>query len=43
MEQLGRIPLRKTDNGQVLVRDVASIERRKTMPGQYDRYNMKRQ
>ena len=42
MEQLGRIPLRKTDNGQVLVRDVASIERG-TMPGQYDRYNMKRQ
>ncbi len=34
MEQLGRIPLRKTDNGQVLVRDVASIERG-TMPGQY--------
>jgi multidrug efflux pump subunit AcrB len=42
MEQLGRIPLRKTDNGQVLVRDVASIEPG-TMPGQYDRYNMKRQ
>jgi multidrug efflux pump subunit AcrB len=42
MEQLGRIPLRKTDNGPVLVRDVASIERG-TMPGQYDRYNMKRQ
>jgi multidrug efflux pump subunit AcrB len=42
IEQLGRIPLRKTDNGQVLVRDVAAIERG-TMPGQYDRYNMKRQ
>lgn len=42
MEQLGRIPILKTENGQVLVRDVASIERG-TMPGQYDRYNMKRQ
>ncbi|MBX3420592.1 MAG: efflux RND transporter permease subunit [Pirellulaceae bacterium] len=42
IEQLGRIPLRKTDNGQILVRDVATIERG-TMPGQYDRYNMKRQ
>lgn len=42
MEQLGRIPLRSTEDGQVLVRDVASIERG-TMPGQYDRYNMKRQ
>jgi multidrug efflux pump subunit AcrB len=41
MEQLGRIPLLKTNNGQVLVRDVASLERG-TMPGQYDRYNMKR-
>jgi len=42
MEQLGRIPLRQTESGQVLVRDVAAIERG-TMPGQYDRYNMKRQ
>ncbi|MCC6508222.1 MAG: efflux RND transporter permease subunit, partial [Pirellulaceae bacterium] len=42
MEQLGRIPLRSTDEGQVLIRDVASLER-STMPGQYDRYNMKRQ
>ena len=42
MDQLGRIPLRKTDAGQVLVRDVATLERG-TMPGQYDRYNMKRQ
>jgi multidrug efflux pump subunit AcrB len=42
IEQLGRIPLRKTETGQVLVRDVAAIERG-TMPGQYDRYNMKRQ
>lgn len=40
--QLGRIPLRKTDEGQILLQDVASLERG-TMPGQYDRYNMKRQ
>ncbi len=42
IEQLGRIPLRKTESGQLLVRDVAAIERG-TMPGQFDRYNMKRQ
>jgi multidrug efflux pump subunit AcrB len=40
--QLGRIPLRKTAEGQVLIQDVATLERG-TMPGQYDRYNMKRQ
>ncbi len=42
VDQLGRIPLRKTKDGQVLIRDVASLELG-TMPGQYDRYNMKRQ
>jgi multidrug efflux pump subunit AcrB len=42
VEQLGRIPLRKTESSQVLIRDIASIEPG-TMPGQYDRYNMKRQ
>ena len=41
-EQLGRIPLKKTQDGQLLIRDVASIEAG-TMPGQFDRYNMKRQ
>jgi multidrug efflux pump subunit AcrB len=41
-DALGRIPLRQTENGQVLIRDVASIEPG-TMPGQYDRYNMRRQ
>jgi multidrug efflux pump subunit AcrB len=41
-EQLGRIPLKKTQDGQVLIRDVATIESG-SMPGQYDRYNMKRQ
>ncbi|MCA9182371.1 MAG: efflux RND transporter permease subunit, partial [Planctomycetales bacterium] len=42
IEQLGKIPLKRTDKGQVLIRDVASLEPG-TMPGQYDRYNMKRQ
>ncbi|MEX0729037.1 MAG: efflux RND transporter permease subunit [Planctomycetaceae bacterium] len=42
IEQLGRIPLKKNDRGQVLIRDVASLEPG-TMPGQYDRYNMRRQ
>lgn len=42
VEQLGRIPLGKTDSSQVLIRDIATIEPG-TMPGQYDRYNMKRQ
>jgi multidrug efflux pump subunit AcrB len=42
IEQLGRIPLLKTESGQILVRDIAAIEPG-TMPGQYDRYNMKRQ
>ena len=42
LEQLGRIPLRRTDQGEIVVRDVATIERG-TMPGQFDRYNMKRQ
>jgi hypothetical protein len=35
-------PLKRTENGQVLVRDVATIEPG-TMPGQFDRYNMRRQ
>jgi multidrug efflux pump subunit AcrB len=41
-EDLGHIPLLRSGSGQVLVRDVAEI-RTGTMPGQYDRYNMKRQ
>ncbi len=41
-DDLGRLPVRKTDDGQVLVRDVATLEPG-TMPGQYDRYNMRRQ
>jgi multidrug efflux pump subunit AcrB len=39
---LGQIPLKRTENGQVRVGDVASL-REGTMPGQYDRYNMRRQ
>lgn len=39
---LARIPLKRTEEGQVLVRDVANIEPG-TMPGQFDRYNMRRQ
>ena len=39
---LSQLPIRQTDNGQVLVRDVATLLPG-VMPGQYDRYNMKRQ
>jgi multidrug efflux pump subunit AcrB len=42
IEDLGKIPLKRTDSGQVLIRDVATLEPG-TMPGQYDRYNMRRQ
>jgi multidrug efflux pump subunit AcrB len=41
-EDLERIPLRRLEDGQVLIRDVAEINNG-TMPGQYDRYNMRRQ
>ena len=41
-DALGSIPLRRTEHGQLLVRDVATLEAG-TMPGQYDRYNMRRQ
>jgi multidrug efflux pump subunit AcrB len=41
-EDLGQIPLKREGERQVLVRDIAEI-RPGTMPGQYDRYNMKRQ
>ncbi len=36
------IPLKQGETSRVLMRDVANIHRG-TMPGQYDRYNMKRQ
>ena len=41
-EDLARLPVHNSGEGQVLVRDVASLQPG-TMPGQYDRYNMKRQ
>ncbi|MCC7421411.1 MAG: efflux RND transporter permease subunit [Planctomycetaceae bacterium] len=41
-EDLSQIPLKRTDEGQILVRDVAEIVPG-TMPGQFDRYNMRRQ
>ncbi len=41
-DDLGQIPLKRDGGGQLLIRDIAEI-RTGTMPGQYDRYNMKRQ
>ena len=41
-DDIGQIPLKRDGLSQVLVRDIAEI-RPGTMPGQYDRYNMKRQ
>jgi multidrug efflux pump subunit AcrB len=42
VDALAQIPLKRTENGQVLVGDVASLHPG-AMPGQYDRYNMRRQ
>jgi multidrug efflux pump subunit AcrB len=39
---LAQIPLKRTEHGQILVGDVATLTPG-TMPGQYDRYNMRRQ
>jgi multidrug efflux pump subunit AcrB len=41
-EDLAQIPLKRTENGQILIGDVAVL-REGTMAGQYDRYNMRRQ
>jgi multidrug efflux pump subunit AcrB len=41
-DDLARLPVRQSGNEQILVRDVASLEPG-TMPGQFDRYNMRRQ
>jgi multidrug efflux pump subunit AcrB len=41
-EALAQIPLKRTGQGQVLIGDVAKLTPG-TMPGQYDRYNMRRQ
>ena len=40
-EQVGLIPVQRSGGPSLLMRDVAQI-RRGTMPGEYDRYNMKR-
>jgi multidrug efflux pump subunit AcrB len=41
-EDLERIPLKRLEGGQVMLRDVAEVKAG-TMPGQFDRYNMRRQ
>jgi multidrug efflux pump subunit AcrB len=41
-EDLGRLPVGRSGDRQVLVRDVATLQPG-TMPGQFDRYNMRRQ
>lgn len=41
LQQIGTIPIKDTDEGQILLRDMAQI-RAGTMPGEYDRYNMTR-
>jgi multidrug efflux pump subunit AcrB len=40
-EAIGMVPIRGETRNDLLLRDVASI-RRATVPGEYDRYNMKR-
>jgi multidrug efflux pump subunit AcrB len=42
MDDLAAMPIKPTAGGQLLLRDVAQVTAG-TMPGQYDRYNMKRQ
>src|SRR4029079_16737839 len=41
-DALAQIPLKQTEKGQVLIGDVAALQPG-TMPGQFDRYNMRRQ
>ena len=41
IQQIGTVPIKDTDQGQILLRDMAQI-RPGTMPGEYDRYNMTR-
>ena len=35
------MPVKRTEGGQLLLRDVAGVKEG-TMPGEYDRYNMRR-
>jgi len=41
VQQVGLVPVKRTLRGQLLLRDVAEVTEG-TMPGQYDRYNMRR-
>jgi multidrug efflux pump subunit AcrB len=41
VEKINQIPVEQAGGREVLLRDVADV-RRDTMPGEYDRYNMKR-
>jgi multidrug efflux pump subunit AcrB len=41
LQQIGTVPIKDTDQGQILLRDMAQI-RTGTMPGEYDRYQMTR-
>jgi multidrug efflux pump subunit AcrB len=42
LDDLGRLPIRRSGDQPLLLRDVAEIKPG-TMPGQFDRYNMKRE
>jgi multidrug efflux pump subunit AcrB len=42
LDDLGRVPVRKSGDQALLLRDIADISLG-TMPGQFDRYNMKRE
>ncbi len=41
INEMELVPVKHLDNGQILLRDVATVAA-STMPGEYDRYNMKR-
>src|SRR5262249_54688973 len=41
LQQISTVPVKVTDQGQILLRDMAQI-RPGIMPGEYDRYNMTR-
>src|SRR6202040_2357862 len=41
VEEVAMIPVKQTPSGQLLLRDVAQVVE-STMPGEYDRYNMRR-
>jgi multidrug efflux pump subunit AcrB len=41
IKEMELVPVKHTENGKILLRDVASLTP-STMPGEYDRYNMRR-